>query len=71
MHNGLEQALRNKTIWLIQAKALGISLCYVVIASLLVTHLVEFLMTLRAEQEDESQGLDFSEHGEEGYTMSG
>lgn len=71
MHNGLEQALRNKTIWLIQAKALGISLCYVVIASLIVTHLVEFLMTLRAEQEDESQGLDISEHGEEGYTMSG
>lgn len=71
MHNGLAQALKNKTIWLIQLKALGMSLIYVVLVSLVVTRIVEYIIGLRVEQEAESQGLDISDHGEEGYTMNG
>lgn len=69
--NGLSQALENKTIWLIQAKALGITLVYAVVSSLIITLIVKFMIGLRPEQEAESQGLDISDHGEEGYTMNG
>ncbi|MFZ4115587.1 MAG: ammonium transporter [Chthoniobacterales bacterium] len=71
LQNGLQHALENKTIWLIQAKALGITFLYAVIASLIITLIVQCMIGLRPEQEAESQGLDISDHGEEGYTMNG
>jgi Amt family ammonium transporter len=71
INNGLEHALKNQTIWLIQAKALGMSLLYVVIVSLVIAAIVNGIIGLRASQEAEAQGLDISDHGEEGYTLNG
>jgi Amt family ammonium transporter len=69
--NGLQAALESNTIWLIQLKAVGITLLYAVTGSLVITLVVKWLIGLRPEKEAESQGLDISDHGEEGYTLNG
>ncbi len=69
--NGLQQALEKNMLWLIQGKALGLTLLYAVVSSVLITFLVKKIIGLRPDQEAESQGLDISDHGEEGYTMNG
>jgi len=69
--NGLKAALAGGTLWLIQLKAIGITLLLVLPATLLITLLVKWTIGLRPGGEIESQGLDIHEHGEEGYTMNG
>ena len=69
--NGLKAALAGGTLWLIQLKAIGITLLLVLPATLLITLLVKWTIGLRPSGEIESQGLDIHEHGEEGYTMNG
>lgn len=69
--NGLQRALENNALWIIQGKAILITLLYAMGSSFLITLLVRALLGLRPEQEAESQGLDISDHGEEGYTMNG
>ena len=69
--NGLKAALAGGTLWLIQLKAIGITLLLVLPATLLITLLVKWTIGLRPSGEIESQGLDIHEHGEEGYRMNG
>jgi Amt family ammonium transporter len=69
--NGLLRALEKNMLWIVQAKALGLTMLYAVVSSLLITFLVKKTIGLRPDQEAESQGLDISDHGEEGYTMNG
>ena len=69
--NGLKAALTGGSLWLVQLKAIGITLLLVLPATLLITLLVKWTIGLRPGGEIESQGLDIHEHGEEGYTMNG
>lgn len=69
--NGLQQALTNHLLLIIQGKAVGTTLLYAIVSSLLIALFVRGTLGLRAEQEAEAQGLDITDHGEEGYTMNG
>jgi Amt family ammonium transporter len=69
--NGLKAALEGHTLWLVQLKAIGITLALVVPATALVTLIVRAVVGLRPGSEIESQGLDIHDHGEEGYTLNG
>lgn len=69
--NGLKAALEGHTLWLVQLKAIGITLLLLIPATFLITHIVRAVVGLRPGGEIESQGLDIHDHGEEGYTMNG
>jgi Amt family ammonium transporter len=69
--NGLKAALESHSLWLVQLKAIGITLALVVPATALVTLVVRAVAGLRPGSEIESQGLDIHDHGEEGYTLNG
>jgi len=69
--NGLKAALETHTLWLVQLKAIGITLLLLIPATLIITLIVRSLLGLRPTGEIESQGLDIHDHGEEGYTMNG
>ena len=69
--NGLLAALKGHTLWIVQLKAIGLTLLLVVPVTLLVTLLVRATAGLRPTGEIESQGLDIHDHGEEGYTING
>jgi len=55
------------TLWLEQLKAAGLTVLLVVTGTGLVAFLVKAVIGLRTEAEQEMQGLDLSDHGEEGY----
>jgi Amt family ammonium transporter len=69
--NGLKAALESHSLWLVQLKAIGITLALVLPATLAVTLIVRVIAGLRPGGEIESQGLDIHDHGEEGYTLNG
>jgi len=43
---------------------------FIIVATLIILKIVDLTMGLRVSQEGEVQGLDLSEHGEEGYIFS-
>ncbi len=55
------------TLWLEQLKAIGLTLCLAVGATVVLAYIVKTIVGLRAAPEVERQGLDINEHGEEGY----
>ena len=57
-----------KTLWIEQFKAIGITLVLSLAATFILAYLVKALIGLRPTEEDESRGLDISDHGEEGYS---
>jgi Amt family ammonium transporter len=69
--NGLKAALESHTLWLVQLKAIGITLLLLIPSTLLIALIVRAVVGLRPAGEIESQGLDIHDHGEEGYTMNG
>ena len=71
LKNGLCAAMEHHTLWIVQEKAIALTLVYAVIGSFLITFVVKIMIGLRPSKEIESQGLDINDHGEEGYTMNG
>jgi len=69
--NGLKAAIEGGTLWLVQLKAIGITLLLVLPLTFLITFVVRGVAGLRPGGEIESQGLDIHDHGEEGYTLNG
>jgi len=69
--NGLKAAVEGGTLWLVQLKAIGITLALVVPATAIITLAVRAVVGLRPGGEIEAQGLDIHDHGEEGYTLNG
>ena len=51
-----------------QLKAIGLTLLLAVIGTAVIACIVKFTIGLRPTEEDETQGLDLSDHGEEGYS---
>jgi Amt family ammonium transporter len=56
-----------KTLWIEQLKAIGLTLTLAIIGTVVIAYIVKFTIGLRPTEENESTGLDLSDHGEEGY----
>jgi Amt family ammonium transporter len=54
-----------------QLKAIGLTLVMATLGSVLIAYLVRAVVGLRVSPEVEHSGLDFAEHGEEGYHAAG
>src|SRR5437868_1898192 len=67
--NGLA-GIVGHTLWLEQLKAIGITIAFAVVGSAIIGAIVRGLIGLRIAPEIERQGLDISQHGEEGYITS-
>lgn len=50
-----------------QLKAIGVTLVLSIVGTTVIAYAVKFLIGLRPTEEEESIGLDVSDHGEEGY----
>jgi Amt family ammonium transporter len=69
--NGLAAAVQGGSLWLVQLKAIGITLLLVVPGTSIAALAVRATIGLRPGEEIETQGLDVNDHGEEGYTVNG
>jgi Amt family ammonium transporter len=58
------------TLWLEQLKAITVTILVAVVGSAIIGAIVRGLIGLRIAPEIERQGLDISQHGEEGYITS-
>ncbi|MGB8354046.1 MAG: ammonium transporter [Chthoniobacteraceae bacterium] len=67
--NGLADAILHHTAWLEQLKAMGITLMLAITGTVIIGFLLKATIGLRPTVEQESQGLDVSNHGEEGYIL--
>ncbi len=56
-----------KTLWLEQLKAMGITIVLSVVATAVIAYIVKAVIGLRPTEENETVGLDLTDHGEEGY----
>jgi len=65
--NGLAKLVTDGGLWLTQGKAVVLTLVLSVVATFVIALLVKALIGLRPTAEAESQGLDITDHGEEGY----
>ena len=65
--NGLKAAIESHSLLVAQAKAAGITIALAVIGTLIITVIVKLVIGLRPSVEAEHQGLDITDHGEEGY----
>ncbi len=53
----------------IQAIAVGVTLVYSFVVTLIILKVLDWTMGLRVEHEDEESGLDLSQHSEVGYNF--
>jgi Amt family ammonium transporter len=57
----------NKTLWIEQLKAIGVTLVLAVAGTAIIAYVIKAVIGLRVDEEVETLGLDLAEHGEEGY----
>jgi Amt family ammonium transporter len=55
------------TLWIEQLKAIGLTIVMAVVATAAIAYAIRFAIGLRSTTEAELEGLDLSDHGEEGY----
>jgi len=67
MQNGLITAIANHSLVVEQAKAAGITIALAVVGTIVIAFIVKLVIGLRPSVEAEYQGLDITDHGEEGY----
>ena len=67
--NGLKAAIEGGTLWIPQLQAIALTLALALGGTLIITLVIKYTIGLRASAEDESAGLDISDHGEEGYIL--
>jgi len=65
--NGLADAIHHGTLWIAQLKAMGITLVMAVVASVIIGLALRATLGLRPTVEAEREGLDTTDHGEQGY----
>jgi Amt family ammonium transporter len=65
--NGLAGLVTNGGLWLAQLKAIGLTLVLSIVATVIIAFVLKAIIGLRPTAEVEQQGLDITEHGEEGY----
>ena len=52
---------------LVLALIVGVTWVFAIVMTFLILKVLDAVMGLRVTQEEETQGLDLSQHGEEGY----
>ena len=67
--NGLAKAIAAHALVFAQLKAVGITIALAVVGTTIIAYLVKFTIGLRPTVEAEQQGLDITDHGEEGYNL--
>lgn len=67
--NGLKAAITNHTLGLVQLEAIGVTLLLAIVGTAVIGIIVKLIIGLRPTPEAESEGLDISDHGEEGYIL--
>jgi len=67
--NGLKALVENGGLWMAQAKAGLITVVISVVATIIIAYVIKAIIGLRPTSENEEQGLDVSDHGEEGYIL--
>ncbi len=67
--NGLAALVTDGGLWVAQLKAIGITLVLSVVGTLILAYLVKAVIGLRPTPEAEQQGLDITDHSEEGYIL--
>ena len=67
--NGLYKLVADGTLWIEQLKAIGITIALSVIGTVVIALIVKFTIGLRPTPEAEQQGLDLTDHNEEGYIL--
>ncbi len=67
MTNGLVDRILGHTLWIEQLKAIGLTLALAVVATAVLGYVLKAVMGLRPTEEGEFNGLDITDHGEEGY----
>lgn len=68
--NGLKAAVEGGTLWMAQLQAIGVTLVLAIVGTTVITFIIKFTLGLRPTPEAESEGLDISDHGEEGYILN-
>lgn len=68
--NGLAKAVTEGGLWLIQLKAMAVTIVIALVATAVIAYLVKAVIGLRPTEEQESQGLDITDHGEDGYVLN-
>ncbi|HEY8903601.1 MAG TPA: ammonium transporter [Chthoniobacterales bacterium] len=68
--NGLLAAITAHKLWIPQLEAIGITILLAVVGTAIIGFIVKLIIGLRPTPEAESQGLDVTDHGEEGYILS-
>jgi Amt family ammonium transporter len=56
-----------KSLWLEQVKAIVVTLILSVVATVIIAYVVKAILGLRPSTDAEQEGLDLTDHGEEGY----
>jgi Amt family ammonium transporter len=65
--NGLAKLVADHQVWIEQLKAIGLTLVLSVVATVIIAFILKAVIGLRPTVEAEQEGLDLSDHGEEGY----
>lgn len=68
--SGLSKAVDDGGLWLIQLKAMGLTIVIALVATAILAYLIKAVIGLRPTDEQEAQGLDITDHGEDGYVFN-
>jgi ammonium transporter, Amt family len=66
---GLAEGMDIAAQLLVQGKAVLVTVVYTAVASYIILKVIDVIIGLRVTEEDETQGLDLSEHDERGYIL--
>jgi len=67
--NGLAALVTDGGLWVAQLKAVGVTLVLSIVGTIVIAYLVKAVIGLRPTPEAEQQGLDITDHSEEGYIL--
>ncbi|MDX2227009.1 MAG: ammonium transporter [Verrucomicrobiae bacterium] len=65
--NGLKGLVENGGLWMAQCKAIVLTIIISVVATAIIAYVIKAVIGLRPTPEAEREGLDTTDHGEEGY----
>jgi Amt family ammonium transporter len=63
----VDKYIHAHSLWFEQVKAIGVTLVLAIVGTIVIAFIVKAVVGLRPSAEVEAEGLDISEHGEEGY----
>jgi ammonium transporter, Amt family len=67
--NGLAELVTNGGLYVAQLKAMGITIILAVVATAVIALVLKVVLGLRPTPDAEREGLDTTDHGEEGYVL--